>query len=90
MFAVTPYWTLALTIMFYFIHLVTFKVAGHSWSCLLYSYSCLVFPSGHTKQLGESPSHDFQQVVAINRSGHSMSEVRRAKLNQVKCHSIIG
>ena len=46
----------------------------------LYSYTCLLFPSGHTKQLGDSPGTDFQHVVANNRS---MSEVRRARLNQV-------
>ena len=46
----------------------------------LYSYTCLLFPSGHTKQLGDSPGTDFQHVIANNRS---MSEVRRARLNQV-------
>ena len=44
-----------------------------------FSYTCLLFPSGHTKQLGDSPGNDFQHVIANN---HSMSEVRRARLNQ--------
>jgi len=79
LFAVTPYWALGITLLFYTIHLITFKVAGHSWSCLLYSYTCLLFPSGHTKQLGDSPGNDFQHVIANN---HSVSEVRRARLNQ--------
>lgn len=80
LFAITPYWTLALTAVLYLIHLVTFKVCGHSWQCLLYSYTSLVFPSGHSKQLGESSNRDFQHVTT---SRASMSEVRRARINQV-------
>ena len=49
------------------------------------SYTCLLFPSGHTKQLGDSPGNDFQHVIANN---HSVSEVRRARLNQVSNQSI--
>jgi len=79
LFAVTPYWALGISLIFYIVHLITFKVTGHSWSCLLYSYTCLLFPSGHTKQLGDSPGNDFHHVMANN---HSVSEVRRARLNQ--------
>ena len=78
LFAVVPYWALGLTLIFYLTHLLTFKILGHSWDCLLYSYACLMFPTGHTKMLGDSPGRNLQQVM----NGHSCSEVRRAKLNQ--------
>lgn len=83
LFAVTPYWAVGISFIFFLSHCITFKIAGHTWSCLLYSYTSLLFPSGHTKQLGESGTNDFQHVTSAHTSSRSMSEVRRARLNQV-------
>lgn len=82
MFAVTPYWAIGITFTFYLIHLITFKGIGHGWGCALYSYTLLIFPSGHSKQLGDSPGTNFCHV-AINGSGQSVSEVRRVRITQV-------
>ena len=79
LFAIVPYWAMGLTFVFYLSHLLTFKILGHSWDCVLYSYACLMFPTGHTKTLGDNPARNLHHVM----SGQSCSEVRRAKLNQV-------
>ena len=78
LFAIVPYWALGLTLIFYTSHLLTFKILGHSWDCVLYSYACLLFPTGHTKMLGDNPGRNLHQVM----TGNSVSEVKRAKLNQ--------
>ncbi len=59
-----------------------YKATGHSWESLLYSYTTLLFPSGFTKNQGDIPKHPGIQIVSINSAGHSVSEVKRARINQ--------
>ena len=53
LFAVTPYWAFGLIFILYLTHLIVYKSKGHDWSCVLYSYTSLVFPSGYTKNIGK-------------------------------------
>ena len=82
LFAVTPYWTFGIVLLLYSVNLIVFKATGHNWTCVLYSYTSLVFPSGYTKLLGDAPNRNFQHVVSLQRSGHSTTEVKRVRLNQ--------
>ena len=82
LFAVTPYWTFGIVLLLYSVNLIVFKATGHNWTSVLYSYTSLVFPSGYTKLLGDSPNRNFQHVVSLQRSGQSTTEVKRARLNQ--------
>ena len=53
LFAITPYWTIGIIFILYLTHFIVYKAKGHDWSCLLYSYTSLIFPSGYTKNIGK-------------------------------------
>ena len=55
---------------------------GFAHCILFYSYTSLVFPSGYTKLLGDSPTRNFQHVVSIQNSRQSTTEVKRVRLTQ--------
>ena len=53
LFAITPYWTIGIIFILYLTHFIVYKAKGHDWSCVLYSYTSLIFPSGYTKNIGK-------------------------------------
>ena len=53
LFAITPYWAIGIIFILYLTHFIVYKAKGHDWSCVLYSYTSLIFPSGYTKNIGK-------------------------------------
>lgn len=81
--AVTPYWLLGLVITFYLVHLIVFKATKYGGcEALLFSFTCLMWPSGHSRNLGDSSGVVFNGLRSGQNVTESVSEVKRAKINQ--------
>ena len=63
---------------------LTILFSGHSWECLLYSYTSLLCPGGYTKNQGQSSSAIFRAGSGVANPRAAISEVERARINQVQ------
>jgi hypothetical protein len=93
LFSVAPFWSLFIMAVLYLANLVTFKAAGQSWECVLYSYVQLLAPSGFAKESGDGfHSQAYRQKSRYSYAGGdslrrvpvttAFSEVERAKITQ--------
>ena len=60
-----------------------YQISGHSWECMLYSYTSLLCPGGYTKNQGQSSASIFRTGTALSGPRLAISEVERARINQV-------